>query len=110
MGLYGLILFTFEKRTKEICIRKVNGARISEVMIMLNKDFLKWVAVAFVVACPIAWYAMNKWLQNFAYRINIGWWVFALAGTVALLIAFVTVSWQSYKAASKNPVEALRYE
>jgi putative ABC transport system permease protein len=110
MGLYGLILFTFEKRTKEICIRKVNGARISEVMIMLNKDFLKWVAVAFVVACPIAWYAMNKWLQNFAYRTELTWWVYAVAGLSALIVALLTVSWQSWRAATRNPVEALRYE
>jgi putative ABC transport system permease protein len=66
--------------------------------------------ISIIIACPIAWYAMNKWLQNFAYRVSIGWWIFALAGVIALLIALLTISWQSYRAASKNPVEALRYE
>jgi putative ABC transport system permease protein len=110
MGLYGLVLFTFEKRKKEICIRKVNGARISEVMVLLNKDFLKWVVVAFIFACPITWYAMNKWLQNFTYKTELSWWVFAAAGAIALAIALLTVSWQSWRAATKNPVEALKYE
>jgi putative ABC transport system permease protein len=108
MGLYGLILFTFEKRTKEISIRKVNGATISEVMIMLNKDFIKWVFVAYIIACPVAYYAMKNWLQNFAYRTNLSWWIFALAGTIVLLIALFTVSFQSLRAASRNPVESLR--
>lgn len=110
MGLYGLILFTFERRTKEISVRKVNGARISEVMLLLNKDFLKWVAVAFVIACPLAWYIMNKWLQNFAYKTELSWWVFALAGLLTLLVSLLTVSWQSWRAATRNPVEGLRYE
>jgi ABC-type antimicrobial peptide transport system permease subunit len=110
LGLIGLSLFMTELRTKEIGIRKINGAKSFEIFSLLSAEYVLWVMISIIIACPIAWYAMNKWLQNFAYRINIGWWVFALAGTVALLIAFVTVSWQSYKAASKNPVEALRYE
>ena len=110
IGLFGISLYTIKARVKEIGIRKVNGARISEVMAMLNKDFVKWVAIAFVIATPIAWYAMNKWLENFAYKTELSWWIFALAGVLALGIALLTVSFQSWKAATRNPVEALRYE
>ena len=110
LGFIGQILQTISERIKEIGIRKVNGAKIWEVMVMLNKDFVKWVAIAFVVATPIAWYAMNKWLENFAYKTELSWWIFALAGLLALGIALMTVSWQSWRAARKNPVEALRYE
>jgi putative ABC transport system permease protein len=99
-----------ESRIKEIGIRKINGAKISEVMSMLNKDLVKWVAIAFVVAVPIAYYAMNKWLENFAYKTELSWWIFTLAGVLALGIALLTVSWQSWRAATRNPVEALRYE
>ncbi len=110
IGLFGLSLFIIERRKKEIGVRKVNGARIAEVMTMLNKDFVKWVAIAFVIAIPLAWYSMNKWLENFAYKTTLSWWIFALAGLLALGIALLTVSWQSWKAATRNPVEALRYE
>jgi len=110
MGLFGIVLITISKRTKEIGIRKVNGARISEVVEMLNKDFLKWVIFSFVVATPLAWYAMHRWLETFAYKTDLSWWIFALAGILALVIALFTVSFQSYRAAIKNPVEALRYE
>jgi len=109
-GLFAISLYDTRKRTKEIGIRKVNGARISEVLIMLNKDFVKWVVIAFVIATPIAYYAMNKWLENFAYKTELSWWIFALAGLLALGIALLTVSWQSWWAATRNPVEALRYE
>jgi putative ABC transport system permease protein len=110
MGLFGFAAFIAEKRTKEIGIRRVNGAKIYEILTMLNKNFVKWVIVAFVVACPFAWYFMNKWLQNFNYKTELSWWVFAMAGFMALFIALLTVSWQSWRAATKNPVEALRYE
>jgi len=110
LGLIGLTYFVMEQRTKEIGIRKVNGAKVSEVMAMLNRDFVKWVAIAFVIATPIAWYAMHKWLENFAYKTELSWWIFALAGLLALGIALLTVSWQSWRAATRNPVEALRYE
>ena len=110
MGLWGMITITASRKTKEIGIRKVNGANIWEVMAMLNIDFVKWVAIAFVIATPIAWYAMNKWLQNFAYRTNLGWWIYAFAGMAALSLTVLTVSWQSWQAARRNPVDSLRYE
>ena len=110
VGLYAISFFRIVKRTKEIGIRKVNGASIIEVMALLNIDFLKQVVFAFVIACPIAWFIMHKWLQNFAYKTSLNWWVFALAGGIIVLIAFFTVSWQSWRAAARNPVEALRYE
>jgi putative ABC transport system permease protein len=110
LGLIALTYFTLENKTKEIGIRKVNGAKVSEVLILLNKDFIKWVAIAFVIACPIAYYAMSKWLENFAYKTELSWWIFALAGISTLSVALITVSWQSWKAATRNPVEALRYE
>jgi putative ABC transport system permease protein len=110
IGLFSFVSITLIKRTKEIGIRKVNGARVFEVLAMLNIDFIKWIIIAFVIACPITWYAMNKWLENFAYKTDLSWWVFAVAGLLALIVALVTVSWQSWKAATRNPVESLRYE
>ncbi len=110
LGLFAMVAFSSARRTKEIGIRKVNGARVAEMMAMLNKDFVKWVVIAFVIATPIAYYAMHKWLENFAYKTSLSWWIFALAGLLALGIALLTVSWQSWKAATRNPVEALRYE
>ena len=109
-GLYALSKQIALSKTKEIGIRKINGAHISEVIILLNRDFVKWVAIAFVIATPIAWYAMHKWLENFAYKTELSWWIFALSGLLALGIAILTVSWQSWKSATRNPVEALRYE
>jgi putative ABC transport system permease protein len=110
LGLIGLSSFITERRTKEIGIRKINGATSKEIFFLLSGEYVIWVIISIIIACPIAWYAMNKWLQNFAYRINISLWIFAMAGFIALLIAYLTVSFQSYRAASKNPVEALRYE
>jgi putative ABC transport system permease protein len=110
MGILSQIFMICMNRKKEIGIRKINGARISDVMAMLNGDFVKWVAIAFLIATPIAYYAMNKWLENFAYKTELSWWIFALAGLLALGIALLTVSWQSWREATRNPVEALRYE
>lgn len=110
LGLYGLVSFSTERRNKEIGIRKINGARISEILFILNKDFVIRIAIAFVIAAPIALYAMNKWLMSFAYKTKLSWWIFALAGIIALGIALLTVSWQTWMAATRNPVEALRYE
>jgi putative ABC transport system permease protein len=110
LGLFGLATFTAEQRTKEIGVRKVLGASVASVVTLLSKDFLKPVLIAIVIASPIAWYAMNRWLQDFAYRIDIEWWVFALAGLLAIGIALLTVSFQSVKAALMNPVKSLRSE
>jgi len=110
LGLSGLSAYSISRRTKEIGIRKTNGARISQVLVLLNKDFVKWVVVAIVIASPVAWIIMNRWLQNYAYRIEISWWIFILSGVIAAGIALITVSLQSWRAATKNPVEALRYE
>jgi ABC-type transport system, involved in lipoprotein release, permease component len=110
IGLLGLALFESNKRIKEIGIRRVNGAHVTEIIAMLNKDYLRLIIVAYIFSTPVAWYAMHKWLQNFAYKTNLSWWIFALAGLLALGIALLTVSWQSWRAATRNPVEALRYE
>jgi putative ABC transport system permease protein len=110
LGIFALSTLETEKRVKEIGIRKINGARTAEVMTALNLDFFKWVAIAFVIACPVAWYSSHKWLSNFAYKTELSWWIFALTGTTAIGIALLTVSWQSWRAATRNPVEALRYE
>ena len=110
LGLIGLIEHITNKRIKEIGIRKISGAKIVEIVTMLNKTVVQWVLVGFIVSIPISYYAMNKWLQNFAYKTELSWWIFALAGLLALGIALLTVSFQSWKAATRNPVEALRYE
>ncbi len=110
MGLFGIALISTQHRIKEIGVRKVNGARIFEIVTLLNKDYLIWIVVAFVGAAPIAWITMNRWLETFAYKTILSWWIFALAGILALGIALLTVSVQSWKAATRNPVEALRYE
>jgi putative ABC transport system permease protein len=110
LGLFGLVSFTTEQRTKEIGIRKVLGASVANLVSLLSGSFVRLVLISFVIAIPIIWLAMQKWLQNFAYRTDLGWWVFALAGGLALLIALLTVSTQAIRAALANPVEALRYE
>jgi putative ABC transport system permease protein len=110
VGLIGLVEFSTRYRIKEIGIRKVNGARVSEIMLMLDQDFIKWVSLAFIIATPIAWYAMHKWLESFAYKTELNWWIFVLAGLLTAGIALLTVGWQSWRAATRNPVESLRYE
>jgi putative ABC transport system permease protein len=110
IGLIGLVEFSTRYRIKEIGIRKVNGARVSEIMIMLDRDFIKWISLAFIIATPVAWYAMHKWLESFAYKTELSWWIFVLAGLLTAGIALITVSWQSWRAATRNPVESLRYE
>lgn len=110
LGLLALAAFTAERRTKEIGIRKVLGATTGGIIGLLSKDFLKLVVIALLIASPIAWYAMNEWLKDFHYRIDIEWWVFALAGFAAIAIAFLTVSFQSMKAAMMNPVKSIRSE
>ena len=108
LSLFGLVMLISVSRTKEIGIRKINGARVSEILFMLNKDFFVLVLIACLVAIPIAWYALYKWLQTFAYRTELSWWIFGLAGILAFGIALLTVSWQSWRAATRNPVEALQ--
>ncbi len=110
LGLFGLAAYAAEQRTKEIGIRKVLGASIATIAGMLSLDFIKLVCISILIASPIAWYLMQKWLQDFAYRIGIAWWVFAIAGVAALFIAFITISFQSIKAAIANPVNSLRSE
>ena len=110
LGLFGLSTYTAQVKTKEIGIRKVLGASVSAIVQLISKDFMKLVFVSVLIATPVAWWAVNKWLQNFAYRINIQWWVFLLAGFIALLIALVTISFQAIKAAVANPVKSIRTE
>ncbi len=110
LGLFGLASFTAEQRTREIGIRKVLGASVSGIVLLLSQEFIKWIIIANIIAWPITYFAINRWLQNFAYRINIGWWTFLLAGAFALAIALLTASYQVIKAAMANPVEALRNE
>ncbi len=110
LGLFGLSAFTITQRVKEIGIRKVLGASVTSIVGMISKDFLKLVLIAALIAFPVAWYAMDKWLQDFAYRVNINWWVFAVAGIMALLIALFTIGFQAVKAALANPVKSLRTE
>jgi len=109
-GLLGLIVFISRDKVKEIGIRKVNGASVFEVVRMLNKNVLVWLGIAFIIATPVAYYAMSRWLENFAYKTTLSWWIFAVAGLASLFVALLTVSWQSLRAASRNPVEALKYE
>ena len=110
IGLWGLITFVVVRKTKEIGIRKVLGARISNIVFLISKDFLKLVGLALLIASPVAWYFMREWLQDFAYRIDISWWIFLAAGLAALLIAFITISFQAIKAALANPIKNLRTE
>ena len=110
LGLLGLTIYAAEQRVKEIGIRKVLGASVSGIVLMLSKDFLKLVLVASVIAFPVAWFSMHKWLEDFAYRINISWWIFVLSAFAAVIIAIVTISFQAIKAAIANPVKSLRTE
>ena len=110
LGLFGLAAFTAEQRTKEIGIRKVLGASVASIIGLLSKDFLKLVGIAIVVAVPLAWYGMSAWLRDFAYRVELSWWMFALAAAASVVIAFLTVAGQSWRAAQSNPVQSLRSE
>ncbi len=110
LGLFGLSAFTISQRIKEIGIRKVLGAEVSSIVLLLSKDFLKLVVIAILIASPIAWFAMNKWLQDFAYRVDISLWIFIVSALCAALVAFVTISFQAFKAAVANPVKNLRTE
>ena len=110
LGLFGLAAFTAEQRTKEIGVRKVLGASTRSIVLLLSKEFANLVIIANLIAWPVAYFAVGDWLQNFAYRVDVTWWVFALAGLTALLIALGTVGYQAIRAALSNPIETLRYE
>ena len=110
MGLFGIALISITKRTKEIGIRKVNGATIGEILYLLNIDFIRWALLAAVIAVPVSVYLLSEWLKRFAYNTGLSWWIFFLASFSALIIVLLTVSFQSWRAATRNPVEALRYE
>ena len=110
IGLIGLSLFMTELRIKEIGIRKVSGAKSFEIFFLLSKEYLILVMISILIACPVAWFFMNQWLHNYAYRTTLNPWIFAVVGLIVLFIALLTVGLQSYRASSRNPVEALRYE
>ena len=110
LGLFGLSIFVIERRTKEIGLRKVYGSSNLAIVYLLSRQFSLWVGVSFLLAVPVAWYALNRWLQHFAYKTELSWWIFALSGLASICIAIFTISFQTYKAASGNPIEALKYE
>ena len=110
LGLFGLSAFTAEQRAKEIGVRKVLGASVQNLVVLLTKDFTKLVITAICIAIPLSWWLMNQWLSDFAYQSGMEWWIFALSGILAIVIAWLTVSWQSIKAALVNPVQSLKSE
>jgi putative ABC transport system permease protein len=110
MGIFGLSSFSAERQTKEIGIRKANGAMVSDIFYLLSKKIGRWIVIAFMIAIPISWYSMHRWLQHFAYRTGISWWIFLLAFVISILVAGLTICWRTYIASIRNPVEALRYE
>jgi putative ABC transport system permease protein len=110
LGIFALASFSIQRKVKEIGIRKINGAKVIDIILMINNHFIKWVIIAFVIATPIAFCVMHHWLENFAYKTPMRWWIFALSGIIAFGVVLVTISWQSWRAATRNPVEALRYE
>jgi putative ABC transport system permease protein len=110
LGLFGLVSFTTQQRAKEISIRKVLGASVSQVLLILSKDFIGLVCIAFLISIPVAGWLMHSWLNNFAYRIQIAWWIFLLAGVLAIFVSLITISFQAIRAATANPVKSLRSE
>ncbi|MBN2485138.1 MAG: ABC transporter permease [Bacteroidales bacterium] len=110
LGLFGIVKYVVFTKIKEIGVRKVSGAKTKNIILMFLQAYLKWILISITIASPVAWYLMHKWLENFAYKTNLSWWIFAAAGAAAVLVALLTVSWQTWRAASRNPVESLRYE
>ena len=110
MGIFAMSSYFIQQRIKDIGIRKVNGARSFEIMSLLSRDFLRWVLLAFLAAAPVSWFVIRKWMQQFAYKTDFPWWIFPVAGLVVILVAFLSVAWQSWRASVRNPAESLRYE
>jgi putative ABC transport system permease protein len=110
MGLFGIALISISGKTKEIGLRKVNGASVWEVIYLINKDFVIWILLSMIISIPLSFYLMSNWQNRFAYKTELSWWIFALASISAFMIAVLTVSWHSWRAATRNPIEALRYE
>lgn len=110
LGLLGLASFMAQRKTREIAIRKVSGAGVFQIIRLLTWKFIKWVLISFVLACPVAWWVMTRWLQDFAYRISLSAWLFILSGAIALVLVIITVSLITFKAASANPAESMKYE
>jgi putative ABC transport system permease protein len=113
LSMIGLFAVSYQKtrsRTKEIGIRKINGATITAILAIINKDFIRWTLIAFIIAVPAAWLAMSRWLEGYAYKTEVKWWIYVLSGIIVMIISMLTVSWQSWRVATRNPVESLRYE
>lgn len=110
IGLFGLVFFTIDSRSREIGIRKVSGSTTGKIVLMLNLEYCKWVLASFIIACPVIGLIMMFWLRSFAYRIGLKWWIFGLAGLITFMISLLTVSWHTWKTSSRNPVECLRHE
>lgn len=110
VGLFGLVLFTVESRIKEIGLRKVAGSTTGRLVLMLDFEFIKWILLSFIIACPLVLFSMHKWLENFAYRISLSWWIFAVAGLITMIISLLTISWHTWSTASRNPVDCIRHE
>jgi putative ABC transport system permease protein len=110
IGIIGLVTYLTQKRSKEIALRKTNGASTMQILSLLNQSFIRWIGIAVVIAIPLAWYFMNQWLQNFAYRTNLPWWIFISAGIIVLSVCLLVINYFSYKAANANPVDSLRNE
>lgn len=110
LGLYGLANYYLKQKVKEIGIRKISGSKSVEILSQINKGFLIWILLAFIIATPIAFFILNKWLSNFAYKTSLDWWIFVVSGLFVIIIAFITISWKSFEAANTNPIKALRYE
>jgi putative ABC transport system permease protein len=110
LGILGLTAFSIERRTKEIGLRKIAGASIADIMLLLSKTYIRWIVIAFVIAVPPAALLMNRWLQDFAYHTPLSWWIFLLSGMIAITLAILVISWLCYKTARRNPVESLKGE
>ncbi len=110
LGLFGLLSYSIGRRSREIGIRKINGANTMQILLMINSDFIKWVFISFLIAVPLSIFLLNKWLEHFAYKASLRWWIFVLSGLMAIIIAVITVSWKSWIAARRNPAEVIREE